>query len=507
MSPEVALDPRTPVLVGVGAVQQRLEDPRVAREPVELMIAALERAAADAGSDALLRRANSIRVPRGFWDYPDPGRIIAERFEARAARTQVAEIGVLQTTLFGHAAQAIAAGEEEVVLIAGGEAKYRSLRAQITGVPAPLAAQSSVEPDSVLRPAREIWSALEADLGLLMPVNQYSIMETALRHAEGLSVDAHRHEVARLWADFSRVAAENPSAWNREAISADDIAGTRGGNRMLAFPYTKRHNSQWNVDQAAGLICCSIAAARAAGVAESRWVFPLAVADSNHMVPLSKRAELHRSHGFRIAGQRALEVAGLGVAAVEHLELYSCFPVAVRVQVRELGIPAGRRLTVTGGMAFAGGPLNNFVLQAMVRMAEILRADPGSTGMVTAVSGMLTKQGVSLWSTRPPAQPFRFVDVTAEVARDMKTVEVVGEYVGRATVAGYTVLYEADAPVRAVMICDLPDGRRTLGATTDPQLAAAMTVREFCARSVRIGPGRVVTRVVDSTRSDADAIA
>src|SRR5664279_1039837 len=100
MSVNQAIDPRTPVLVGVGAVQQRLDDPRAALEPIELMIAALERAAADAGSRALLAQASSVRVPRGFWDYADPGRIIAERFGAATARTQVAEIGVLQTTLF-----------------------------------------------------------------------------------------------------------------------------------------------------------------------------------------------------------------------------------------------------------------------------------------------------------------------------------------------------------------------------------------------------------------------
>lgn len=489
----MSLDSRTPVLVGVGAVQQRLDDPRVALEPIELMIAALQHAAADAGSRELLTRASSIRVPRGFWDYPDPGQIIAERFGATAARTQVAEIGVLQTTLFGHAAQAIASGEDEVVLVAGGEAKYRALRGQLTGVSTPLTLQVGVEPDSVLRPEREIWSPLEADLGLMMPVTQYSIMETALRHAEGLGIEEHRREVARLWAEFSRVAADNPRAWNREPVSADDIGGARGSNRMLAFPYTKLHNSQWNVDQAAGLIVCSVAAARAAGVPESQWIFPLAVADSNHMVPLSERAELHRSHGFRIAGQRALEIAGLGIEAVAHLELYSCFPVAVRVQARELGVPPGRRLTVTGGMAFAGGPLNNFVLQALVRMAEILRAAHGSTGMVTAVSGMLTKQGVSVWSSQPPAEPFRFVDVTREVARETKTVEVVSEYEGPASVAAYTVLYDGATPSRAVMICDLPDGRRTFGVTTDRQLAATMTEQEFCGRSVRIAMDRAVS--------------
>lgn len=487
----MSVDSRTPVLVGAGAVQQRLDDPLEALEPIELMIQALQRAADDAGCRDLLARADSIRIPRGFWDYADPGRLVADRFGAAAARTQVAELGVLQTTLFGLAVEAITRGEEEVILITGGEAKYRALRAQLAGTRAPLTTQSKGQPDSVLRPARDIWSQLEADFGLLMPVNQYSIMENALRYADGLSVEAHRREVAEMWAGFSSVAAANPDAWNRQTLTADDIAATTGGNRMLAFPYTKLHNSQWNVDQAAGLIMCSVAAARAAGIAEDTWVFPLAVTESNHMVPLSERRDMHRSDGFRIAGRRALDAAGLSIDAVRHLELYSCFPIAVRIQAREMGVAAGRTLTVTGGMPFAGGPVNNFVLQAAVRMAAVLRADRGSSGMLTAVSGMLTKQGVSLWSAQPPAHPCRFVDVTDEVADAMQTVEVIADYEGPATVASYTVLYNADTTARAVVVCDLPDGSRTLAAIDDAAMAIAMTESEFCGRRVTVAGGVV----------------
>jgi len=483
------IDARTPVLVGAAAVQQRLDDPAAAKEPVELMIDALERAAADAGSRALLAQATSVRVPRGFWDYSDPGRLIAARFAAAGARTQVAEIGVLQTTPLGAAARDIAAGRDEVVLIAGGEAKYRSLRAQITGTPAYWTEQVGVEPDEVLRPAREIWSPLEEDLGLLMPVNQYAMMETALRAADGLSIEEHRREVARLWAVFSRVAADNPHAWSRAAVDEETLAGGRGGNRMLAFPYAKLHNSQWNVDQAAGLILCSAAKARALGIEERRWVFPLAVAESNHMVPLSERADPHRSPGFRLAGRQALAAAGLGIDEIDRLELYSCFPIAVRVQMRELGVPADRVVTVTGGMAFAGGPLNNFVFQALARVVELLRAG-GGRGMVTAVSGMLTKQGVSLWSAAPPARPFEYADVSDAVARETATVDVIDGYTGPARIATYTVLFDADRPVRAVALCDLPDGRRTLAACTDAGVARAMTEREHCGAPVTIAPGR-----------------
>ena len=73
------------------------------------------------------------------------------------------------------------------------------------------------------------------------------------------------------------------------------------------------------------------------------------------------------------------------VHGIDHVELYSCFPAAVRVQQRELGIPLSRRVTQTGGMTFGGGPLNNFVIQSWVKMVERLREDQGSRGLVTAV--------------------------------------------------------------------------------------------------------------------------
>lgn len=98
-----SIDPRTPVLVGVGAVLQREEDPSQASEPYEMMVQALKLAADDAGNRELLARADSVRAPRGFWDYRDPCRLVADALGAFDARTEVAQIGVLQTTLLGRA--------------------------------------------------------------------------------------------------------------------------------------------------------------------------------------------------------------------------------------------------------------------------------------------------------------------------------------------------------------------------------------------------------------------
>lgn len=485
----MSIDPRTPVLVGAAAVAQRIEDHSIAREPLELLIEAFEKAADDAGNRELLRRASTIRTPEGFPPYPDPGRIANERFRA-SARTEVAKIGILQTTLFGRSARAIAAGEEDIALVGGVEGKFRELRAKIAGTEPTYTDQGDATPDTVLEPHEEIMNESELVHGLAMPVNQYALIDNAMRSADGKSLDEHRAEISEMWAGMSRVAADNPEAWNRTPLTADEIATPSEKNRMLAFPYTKRHNSFWNVDQAAGLILCAVEVARELGIAEDRWVYPRAVADANYMVPLCERAQLHRSFGFQMAGRRAFEIAGVTAEQVAHRELYSCFPAAVRAQIRELELDASKPVTVTGGMAFAGGPLNNFVLQAMVKMAHILRKSPGDVGLVTAVSGLLTKQGVSLWSTDHGDRPFGFADVTDEVEKVLERRECLGEYTGRATIASATVLYEPTGP-RAAFICDTPDGKRTIASTPEPAIATTTAKTEVIGRTLDLAPGRV----------------
>jgi acetyl-CoA C-acetyltransferase len=485
----MSLDPRTPVLVGVGVADQRCEDPTEALEPCALMVAALEAAAEDAGCRGLLAGASSIRVPRGFWEYSDPGRLIAERIGAAGARSVFAEIGVLQQTLLNDACRAVAAGEEEIALVTGGDAKYRTLRAKITGVEVSDTPQADARPDVKLEPAEVLWADVEWDRGLMMPAHFFSVMESALRMGEGLGLDAHRDRIASLWAGMSEIAAGNPHAWHRAPVGAEAIRNPSADNPMVAFPYTRMHNSDWNVDQAAGLVLCSLAKARSCGVPEDRWVFPLSGTESNHMLPLAARAEMHRCPGVAIAGERALALAGRAVEEIAHVDLYSCFPAPVEVFARELGLGFDRPLTVTGGMRFAGGPLNNYVLQATARMAEVLRDDPGSTGLVTSLSGILTKQGFGVWSSDPPARAFGYADLTEAVARSTETRSLVSDYEGPAIVAGYTVIYIGADPVKGIAVCDLPNGARTVASSDDPVLAPAMAADEFCGRDVGVGAG------------------
>ena len=468
------MDPNTPILVGVAAVQQKTADYQQALEPVALMEQALRQAADDAGAVGLLQRASEILVPKGIWGYSDPARLLADALGAEQAATILAEIGVSQQTLLTRACQRIASGQAQVVLVTGAEAKYRSLCAAKAGAEVTETVQQDVNPTETLLPEDELWSPVESATGLGMPVGYYAIMDSALRHKQGLSPDAHRDQMASMYQRFSEIAADNPDAWTDEAVDAAFIRNPSSANRMLAFPYTKLHNSQWNVDQGAGLILCSVAVAEELGIDRSRWVFPRAFAESNFMSVVSARGDLGGCPGFRIAGQAAASRAGVNFDDIRLRELYSCFPYAVRSQLHEFGMSGEGDLSVTGAMTFGGGPLNNFVYQATVRMAQLLRENPDEVGLVTTVSGMLTKQGVALWSATPGSAAWGFDDVTEQVRSESDIREVVADCQGEATVVGYTVLYQGPDPWRAVAVCEMPGGERTAAFSEDPSVIERM---------------------------------
>jgi acetyl-CoA C-acetyltransferase len=482
----VTTDPRNPVLVGAGVAHQRHDDPTLAAEAIDLMTVAAERAAEPAGGPALLGAVDAILVPEGTWSYADPGRLLADRFHAPSAHTLVADVGVLQQTIVTRACELVGTGRADVVLVVGGEAKFRDLRARITGNDAAETAQGRVAPDERLSPASEILPAVEIHHGLAVPAHQYAVMETALRAAEGLSPAEHARRLAALWAAFGDVARANPDAWDRDPLDADALTHPSAANPLLAMPYTKRHCSQWNVDQAAALLICSQEAARRFGRDDSGWVFPVAAVESNAMLPLSRRARLHRSEGLRQCGERLATLTGVAPAAADHLDLYSCFPAAVQIQARELGIDTARPLTVTGGMTFAGGPLNNYGLQALAALASRLRGQAGETALVTSVSGMLTKQGAAWWSSTPPPKGFRHDDVSEEVAAQEHPLDLLDEHTGAATIAGYTVAHAAGEPVQAVVIATTADGRRCVATSSATEVLPSMVADEWVGRTVEV---------------------
>ena len=493
--PSVLAPKRTPVLVGIGTATRREEDFTRALEPLDLMYVAVEAAGVDSGARAALSGVQHIAVPRGRWAYRNPAGAIAQRIGATQATTVLASVGVLQQSLIGEACARIARGECHTTLVTGADAGYRLLRAQIAGQEVSERATEG-DPDISLTPKDELRHPVEKRAGIKMPVALYAIMESAYRARQGWSIDEHRNRLAELGARFARVAADNPHAWDRRALDAAAIRDTGERNPMQAFPYTRLHCSTWNVDQAAALLFCSAARAEQLGIARERWVTPLASTESNHMVAVSARADLAACPGARIAGQAALDAGGITAQDLDLIELYSCFPIAVEAYAAELGLPLTRDLTVTGGMAFAGGPYNNYVFQATCRAAGLLRAGRGRHALVSSVSGVLTKQAFGLWSSAAASaaspsvlaapRAFTHVDVSDAVAREVGVLEVLDDFSGTATVAGFTVLHGRGKAARGLVLADTPQGQRVLATTEDAALTARMQSEEFVGRPVRI---------------------
>lgn len=470
-----------PVLVGVGQVLQRLEDPLEADEPLEMMRAALVQAGEDSGAPSLLRRADSIYVIRGMWGYGDPGRAIAARLDAAPGETVGTPFGgnFAQACVID-AARAVHERRRDVVLITGAEngrsssqAQRQGLELQTTEVPG--------TPDRLVAEDQPIFHPAELARGMNSASDMYSVFESAIRFARGESLKAHRERISRLWEGFNAVACDNPNAWIRKSYSAHEIGRASPDNPMISYPYTRLMNSNPRVDMAAGIIVCSLATARSAGVSAENLVFLHAATEANDSVYASLRADLHRSPAMRIAGGRVLELAGKTISEIDHVDLYSCFPSAVQIAASELGIPDGRPLTVTGGMTFGGGPLNSYGLHAIARTVEVVRKDRGSTGLVSANGGWLAKHAFTIYSNEPPAEGFRYENLQEQVDA-LPLREAVVDWQGPIRVEAYTVAHRAGKPHVAHAACLTHDGRRTWGRVEDPATLDAMTREEFCGR-------------------------
>jgi acetyl-CoA C-acetyltransferase len=473
------------VLVGVGTAGDDVE-------ASELMCRAAEAALADAGGSGLAAAVDRVAVPQGSWAYPDPARLVAARIGARGATTYLVELGIPQQSLVNEALAAILSGSSDVAVVVGGEGKRWVRDQEKAGHPPVETDQPGAMPDVLRARPGPLLEPVEVAHRLWDPVQQYAMIDNALRAREGRTIAEHRAEIADLWSRFAEVSATNPDAAFGGAVDPVWLAEPSPDNRPLAFPYNKWHSTQWTVNQSAALVLCSVEAARRAGVAPDRWVFPRVGLESSHAVSVLCRGRIDAWPAMEVLGGTAAAWLGRAVADVEVAEVYSCFPAAVRVQQRALGLDADGTPTMTGGMAFAGGPFNNFVLQAMAAVLPALREETDRMGVITTVSGLLTKPGIGVWSATPDDRPPLLADLAFEVAAQTEVLPAVDSldgYAGHGTVATYTVTYDGMEPARVVAVCDTDDGRRCVSISGDPHLAASACREELIGTRVRIGSG------------------
>jgi acetyl-CoA C-acetyltransferase len=490
------IDPRTPVVVGVGEVSQRVE-PQDAREPIALFADAVRAADADTGrAGALLSRADTVAaVQIVSWPYADAGARVARELGIEPRRTVMSTVGGNSPQLLvNEMASAIVAGDADVVIIGGGEsmhARWRARREPRVHLEWPI--DDGTPCPNVIGDPRPGNSDDEQAHWAVAPTHIYPLFETALRAAAGRSVAEHQAAVGALWARFAAVAAANPHAWSRVAYTAEEITQPTAANRMVVFPYTKLMCANIDVDQGAAIVLCSYEAARAAGVADDRMVFPHAGADAHDHWFVTERDALAEAPAIGIATRAALGAAGIDVDEVARFDVYSCFPAAVEMAMHALGLRGtdggdDRPLTVTGGLGFAGGPVNNYPTHGIARMVDACRADPGSFGVSTALGWYATKHSVGVWSTRPPEQFTRVDPAVTQAEADALPARVpAGLFEGPMTVEATSVVMERDGTPSVAIVAGLrPDGSRGLANSRDPEVMTDMTREPWERRIVTV---------------------
>ncbi len=494
------MDDRTPVLIGAGQFTYRGEA-GASPSPTELLKIAAESAAENAGlAVERLKEIDGLAVVGFTVDAPGGGRMVphstnppatlAKRIGASPKYAVYSHMGGNSPQqLVNIVADRIARGENEFALVVGCEFLGSATKRLKNGLGFDNwdDADDLPEPDRVGDPRPGV-TAYEAKHGLGRPINCYPLFENALRARDGRSIADHQKRLGELFAPFTKVAAQNPYAWFPIERSAEELVTVDDRNRMIGFPYPKYLNAIMDVDQSAGVLMTSLKKARELGIAEDKLVYLHGCADASDLWYPLDRQDFHSSPAMRLTGERALAMAGVGLGDIGHIDLYSCFPVAVEIGAEELGLPLNDRrgLTVTGGLPYMGGPGNNYAMHSIAVMMQRLREDPGSYGLVTANGWFLTKQSTGVYSTKPPPRAFEREDPKVLQAKidALPHPPVIEEPNGSATIETYTVVHGREGYMMGIVVGRDSEGRRFVANTpTDEATLADLEAREAIGRT------------------------
>ncbi len=455
-----------PVIIGIGEIIDKAAVAGNALEPVELLLQCARLAEDDVGSRCL-RQVDTLRVVNQIsWAYRDLPALLAKRLRLRGAETIYGSVGgESPVRMLLDTAMDIAAGESQMALVCGAEALKAAMSLRMTGRKP---AWTDEDPEAKLPVAEDYVSRYAARYGLINPIEVYPIYENAMRAAWGLShADAQRQSGA-IWADMSRVAANNPYAWSGKPLSAEEIVEASDKNRPIAYPYQKFMVAQMGVNQGAAVLLTHVEHARKLGIPDSRLIYVGSGAGAHEPQDFLKRDRYTHSVAMDRVLRRTLELNSLTAADVNLFELYSCFPCVPKLARRTLGLPASRSLSVTGGLTFFGGPGNNYMTHAITAMVRALRTRPGEQGLLYGSGEFLTKHHAAVLSTSVPAMPPRNEDLQTEIDSDYGPVPPLQEtYEGSCKIETYTVTYTAKGiPDRGIVIARTPEGSRFLARVT-----------------------------------------
>ncbi len=482
---------RKVVVAGWGQITQPKELNRTPLDPMGLMSKAAQDAAETMTSNKILTNLDGIMVVRTLSrHYTSPAKQLAQKLNAKPKFTHVSGIGGNSPqTLINMAAGMIARNELDSVLIAGAEAyvqrekKIKKIESALfRGIPKDYPGDDLI--GSTL---------LENQHGIEHPLQGFPLFETALWAASGLDLKTYLTQIGKMWSDFSKAAVNHPYSWSKKLRSPEEIITPGPANRPVAFPYTKFMNSFVTVDQGAAVILMSEETAKkylqknretvyflGGGYAQDRQRFMIEKSDFTSSPPL------------KAAVKKALERSGMSLESIDCFDLYSCFPCAVSIAKKMIGIKDNdpRPLTLTGGLGFFGGPGNNYNLHGVATLAQKICMGEKSNGLVTALGWFMHKHAAGVYGSKPLEGEFKDHDI-----KDQKNclagtapVEIKGQVTGIGIIETYTIIYAMDqTPSYAVLYGKTPDNFRFIARTqSHPDIFSQLTSKNRVGQKVKV---------------------
>ncbi len=460
---------RNVVVAGWGQITQPKKMSTPAQDPMGLMTQASKRAAGIISSKKVLTQLDGIMVVKPVSRHcPSPAKLLAQNLDASPKFTQVSGIGGNSPQmLINIAAGMIARNELDSVLIAGAETYVqrdknpeRVESALFRGIPKEYSGDDLIGS-----------TPLENHHGIEHPTQGFPLFETALWAASGLDLQSYLIKIGKLWSTFSQAASRNPYAWTKEAKSPETIITQGKDNRPTAFPYTKYMNSFVTVDQGAAIILAAEETAMKYPAKNRRTVYFLGggYAEDRQRFMI-KKSDFTSSPPLKAAVEKALMRSGMPLENLDCFDLYSCFPCAVSIAKKMIGISDDdpRALTLTGGLGFFGGPGNNYNLHGVATLAEKISMGEHSNGLVTALGWFMHKHAAGVYGSMPLGGRFQDHDI-----RDQKTplagndpVKIIDRVNGKGTIETYTIIYSLDRkPSYAVIYGKTRDNFRFIART------------------------------------------
>ena len=399
----------TPVVIGVGDFKNRSQKVDDAIEPLQLMyqailLAVLDSHVSTANAGTLRSSIDSLDIVASWtWPYADLPSLLSKKLGVEPRHKHYSEHGGNKPgKLFDEAARRISFGESRVAVVTGGEALASlSACAAAEKLPPPGWTKLDQEVTSVFSPTTR---PLKEDLGAVhsigAPIQVYPLFENGFRAHRQQSIQENNKESAELYAEFAKIAEDNPASWSykQPPASAQIIGTVSKKNRMICFPceHDSPHrppaltlldpllmNAFNTVNLAGACILTSTEYAEELGVPKRRWIYPLGGAgteDSRNCkfqhhryqvwdelmeenAVVWERPNFYSSPSIARSLDAGMEVSGLKKDEIDFYDFYSCFPIVPKLACQHLGLPltkSPKRATLLGGLTSFGGAGNNY---------------------------------------------------------------------------------------------------------------------------------------------------